>query len=53
MENAIQKALKLAEDRHVHGKAATPFILNELAEITEGRSLQSSILHKLSSDYNK
>ncbi|KAG8267808.1 hypothetical protein J6590_041722 [Homalodisca vitripennis] len=43
MENAIQKALKLAKEREITGKAVTPFILQQVSELTEGRSLQTNI----------
>uniref|UniRef100_A0A1B6M7Z3 Carbohydrate kinase PfkB domain-containing protein n=1 Tax=Graphocephala atropunctata TaxID=36148 RepID=A0A1B6M7Z3_9HEMI len=43
MESAIEKALKVAEERKITGKAVTPFILQQVSELTAGRSLQTNI----------
>lgn len=44
MESAIQKALKVASEKQITGKLVTPFILQYIADLTDGRSLQTSIL---------
>lgn len=41
---AIENALKTAKFNGVRGKEITPFLLSRISEITEGRSLQTSIL---------
>lgn len=41
-EQAIQQATAEAEARHIHGKDVTPFILNRVAELTDGRSKQAN-----------
>lgn len=46
MERVIQNALAEAEKRGVTGKEITPFILEKVASVTSGKSLQSSILLK-------
>ncbi len=40
---AISQALREAEARGVTGKQTTPFLLQRVAELTDGRSLQSNI----------
>jgi pseudouridine-5'-phosphate glycosidase len=40
---AIAEAERLAEHRHTTGPKRTPFLLNELARLTEGRSLRANI----------
>jgi pseudouridine-5'-phosphate glycosidase len=42
-EKAIERALATAEEQGVAGKALTPFLLSEIARITEGRSLAANI----------
>ena len=42
-EKAIERALAAAEEQGVTGKALTPFLLSEIARITEGRSLAANI----------
>ena len=42
-ERAIERALKAAEERGVRGKALTPFLLGQIARLTEGRSLAANI----------
>lgn len=49
MESTIQAALKKADVQGVRGKAVTPFVLQCLAELTSGKSLQTSILSKFHS----
>ena len=39
METAVQTALRAAEAAGLKGKALTPFLLNDIKEATEGRSL--------------
>lgn len=43
MEKFIQKALANADAAGVSGKAVTPFLLGNLFEITDGRSLKTNI----------
>ena len=43
MEKFIQKALENADAAGVSGKAVTPFLLGNLFEITQGRSLKTNI----------
>lgn len=47
VEVAIHEALKKASDTCVTGKRVTPFLLNELNDITHGRSLEASEYRKL------
>ena len=42
-ERAIEQALAAAEERGVRGKALTPFLLSQIARLTEGRSLAANI----------
>jgi len=42
-EEAIQRALAVAEGRGITGKALTPFLLGQIAHITEGRSMAANI----------
>jgi pseudouridine-5'-phosphate glycosidase len=42
-EEAIERALAAAQERGVKGKALTPFLLGQIARITEGRSLAANI----------
>jgi pseudouridine-5'-phosphate glycosidase len=42
-EKAIERALAAAEKQGVTGKALTPFLLGQIARITEGRSLAANI----------
>ncbi|PSN50970.1 Pseudouridine-5'-phosphate glycosidase [Blattella germanica] len=44
IEEAIVEALKQAEIQRIKGKEVTPFILQKVASLTEGKSLESSIL---------
>ncbi|VVC76921.1 Pseudouridine-5'-phosphate glycosidase [Aquicella siphonis] len=43
IEPAISSALKLAEKKNVHGKEITPFLLSEIAAVTQGKSLHANI----------
>jgi len=43
INEAIEKALKLADENHIKGKAITPFLLKTVADITGGDSLESNI----------
>ncbi|WP_042277285.1 pseudouridine-5'-phosphate glycosidase [[Clostridium] dakarense] len=41
--NAIESALKEAEDKNIGGKNVTPFLLDKVKTITEGKSLDANI----------
>ncbi len=43
IEPVIAGALKLAETKKINGKDITPFLLSEIAQATEGKSLQANI----------
>ncbi len=43
MEKAVAQALDEAHAQGVSGQAVTPFLLSRVAELTEGRSLQSNL----------
>ena len=43
IDAAISQALEEAEERHIHGKAITPFLLDRIKELTGGDSLQSNM----------
>jgi pseudouridylate synthase len=43
IEPQIRKAVAEAEQKGIHGKDVTPFLLNRITEITEGRSLKANI----------
>lgn len=40
---AIERALAEATDAGVHGPAATPWVLNRVAQLTEGRSVEANL----------
>lgn len=42
-EQAVEEALERAEKQGIEGQALTPFLLNQIARITEGRSLTANI----------
>lgn len=42
IEESIQEALKKAKTKNIFGKEITPFLLQEIAELTGGRSVQAS-----------
>ena len=44
IENSIQESLKKAKAKNISGKEITPFLLQEIAELTAGRSVQASEL---------
>lgn len=44
IQEAIEQALNEARGKDIEGKHITPFLLNAIAHITEGKSLQTSIL---------
>lgn len=41
--NAINQAIKEADEKRIHGKESTPFLLAKVKEITGGESLESNI----------
>ena len=43
INNAIEKALKMAEQQGIKGKETTPFLLKTIVELTGGDSLESNI----------
>ena len=43
INNAIEKALKMAEEQGIKGKETTPFLLKTIVELTGGDSLESNI----------
>ena len=43
INNAIEKALKMAEEQGIKGKETTPFLLKTAVELTGGESLESNI----------
>ena len=43
INNAIEKALKMAEEQGVRGKEITPFLLKTVVDLTGGESLESNI----------
>ncbi|MEN2767103.1 pseudouridine-5'-phosphate glycosidase [Ornithinibacillus xuwenensis] len=43
INNAIQSALKEAEEKGIAGKDTTPFLLGKIKEMTGGKSLESNI----------
>lgn len=43
INDAIEAALKEADDQHVSGKNVTPFLLGKVKELTGGKSLESNI----------
>ena len=43
INNAIEKALKMADEQGVKGKDITPFLLKTVVELTGGESLESNI----------
>ena len=43
IDTAIEKALKMAEEQGIKGKAVTPFLLKTIVELTGGESLESNI----------
>lgn len=43
INNAIESALKEAEEKNIGGKNVTPFLLDKVKTITDGKSLESNI----------
>lgn len=43
INEAIEKALVEAEEKEIHGKETTPFLLSKVLEVTDGKSLESNI----------
>ncbi|MFZ5950369.1 MAG: pseudouridine-5'-phosphate glycosidase [Candidatus Rifleibacteriota bacterium] len=43
IEQAIEEALRLADEQNISGQGVTPFLLKALFEITGGRSLRTNI----------
>lgn len=43
IHDAIEKALKIADEQGIHGKESTPFLLKTIVELTGGDSLESNI----------
>lgn len=43
MEPHIAQANQEARDRHIHGKALTPFLLQRISELTEGKSMRANL----------
>lgn len=43
INEAIQKALKMADEQGIKGKGTTPFLLKTIVELTGGNSLESNI----------
>jgi pseudouridine-5'-phosphate glycosidase len=48
VEQAIQAALREAEEKHIHGAAVTPFLLQRVSEISGGSSLKANLALLLS-----
>ena len=43
IEPAIQKAVELAEEKGIHGKESTPFLLSTVKELTGGESFETNV----------
>jgi pseudouridine-5'-phosphate glycosidase len=43
MEPIIERASREAQDRKIHGKQLTPFLLERISELTKGRSMQANL----------
>jgi len=43
IDNAIENALREAQEKNIKGKEATPFLLGKLKEITQGKSLEANL----------
>jgi len=43
MEPIIEKASKEAQEKKIHGKELTPFLLQRISELTKGKSLQANL----------
>jgi pseudouridine-5'-phosphate glycosidase len=42
-EEAIERALTAAQEQGVTGKALTPFLLSQIAQLTEGASMKANV----------
>ncbi|MEM6967127.1 MAG: pseudouridine-5'-phosphate glycosidase [Bacteroidota bacterium] len=43
INNAIEEAVKIAEEKGIQGKAITPFFLDKIQKLTKGKSLEANI----------
>jgi len=43
MEPHIKRAIQDAHDKEIHGKEVTPFLLQRVSELTEGKSMQANL----------
>jgi len=43
MEPHIEKAIKEAKDKDIHGKEVTPFLLQRVTELTRGKSMRANL----------
>lgn len=43
MNEAVEKALSIAAEEQIEGKAITPFLLDKIDQITDGKSLEANI----------
>ena len=43
MEPHIKQAIREAHDKEIHGKEVTPFLLQRVSELTEGKSMQANL----------
>jgi pseudouridine-5'-phosphate glycosidase len=43
MEPHIKQAIREAHDKEIHGKDVTPFLLQRVSELTEGKSMQANL----------
>jgi pseudouridylate synthase len=43
MEPYIQKAIQAAHKKNIHGQKVTPFLLEQVSELTQGRSMQANL----------
>lgn len=51
IEEAIDQALAKANKNGIKGKEITPFLLSSIADVTQGKSLESSILYQDNSSH--
>jgi pseudouridine-5'-phosphate glycosidase len=43
MEPIIERASKEAKEKHIHGQALTPFLLQRISELTNGKSMRANL----------
>ena len=43
MEPIIEKASKEAREKNIHGQRLTPFLLNRISELTNGKSMRANL----------